>query len=55
MDRWLPQMVQALENEARRLGWAGLEAMGRKGWAKVVDGEQVGVFLCRDFPALELH
>lgn len=55
MDRWLPQMVSALEEESRRFGCSGLEAMGRKGWTKVVDGEQVGVFLCRDFAPMELH
>ncbi len=55
LDRWLPQMVEALEQESRRMGCSGLEALGRKGWTKVVDGEVVGTFMCRDFPAMELN
>jgi hypothetical protein len=54
MERWLPQMEAALEQEARRFGGSGIEAIGRKGWAKMLDSDQVGVFLCRDFPK-DLH
>jgi hypothetical protein len=53
MDRWLEPMVAAIERWARET-WQcqGIEAIGRKGWTRVLDGEQVGVYLCRDFPAV---
>lgn len=55
MHRWLEQMVQAIEAFSRKWSCHGIEAMGRKGWPKVVDGEVIGVYLCRDYPAVGLH
>lgn len=55
MDQWLEPMVQAIEAFSRQWACQGIEAMGRKGWTKVVDGEVVGTYLCRDYPAVELH
>jgi len=53
LHQWLEPMVNAIEKWSRE-AWAcqGIEAVGRKGWARVLDGEQVGVYLCRDFPAM---
>lgn len=53
MNKWLEPMVKAIEHWAiTHWGCAGIEAIGRKGWTRVLDGEQVGVYLCRDFPAI---
>lgn len=50
MERWLPQMETALEQESRKFGGSGLEAIGREGWVRVLDCEKVGVLFCREFP-----
>jgi hypothetical protein len=55
MDKWLEAMVAAIEEWSKGWKCQGIEAMGRKGWSRVVDGEEVGVYLCRDYPAMELH
>jgi hypothetical protein len=56
MQRWLEPMVAAIEHWAReQWGCQGIEAVGRKGWSRMLDGEEVGVYLCRDFPAMEVH
>lgn len=55
MDRWLEPMVSAIEAWSRVWGCQGIEAMGRKGWSRVVEGEVVGTFLARDFPAMEMN
>lgn len=55
MARWLPMMEAALEEESRKFGGSGLEAVGRDGWGRVLEAEKIGVLLCRDFPAKELH
>lgn len=58
MEKWLEPMVHAIEEWSKKQwGCQGFEAIGRKGWARVLDGEQVGVYLSRDFPAMteEVH
>jgi len=54
LKSWLPQMEAALEKEARKFGCSGIEATGRKGWERILDSDQVGIFMCRDFPK-DLH
>lgn len=55
MEKWLEPMVAAIERWSKEWGCSGIEATGRKGWTKVVDGEVVGAYLCRDYPAGEMH
>ena len=55
MDHWLEPMVQAIEAFSKAWSCSGIEAVGRKGWSKVVDGEIVGTYLCRDYAAMEMH
>lgn len=55
MSQWLEPMVKAIEDWSKEWGCTAIEAAGRKGWARVVDGEQVAVHLWRDFPAMEMH
>lgn len=55
MEQWLEPMIAAIEHWSKEWGCSGIEAMGRKGWTRVVDGEVVGTYLCRDYPALEMH
>lgn len=51
MDEWLEPMVRALEEGAKACGCAGMMAMGRRGWTKVVEGKEVATVIWRDFPA----
>lgn len=56
MQQWLEPMVKAIEDWSRTWGCTAIEAAGRKGWSRVVDGEQIAVHLWRDFPAMqEVH
>ena len=55
MTRWLEPMVEAIETWSRLWDCEGIEAMGRKGWSRVVEGEAMGTFICRDYPAMEVH
>lgn len=55
MKEWLEPMVHSIELASRQWGCQGIEAFGRKGWSKFVDGEEVATFLCRDYPAMELN
>lgn len=55
MDQWLDPMIDAIEFWARRIGCMAITAMGRKGWARVVEGEEIATVLWRDFPAMEMH
>lgn len=55
MTRWLEPMVQAIEDFGKAVGCASITAMGRRGWSRVVEGEEVATVLWRDFPAMEMH
>lgn len=55
MAQWLEPMVNAIEDWSKHMGCQGIEAMGRKGWTKVVDGKEIGTYICRDYPAMEMH
>lgn len=55
MDRWLEPMTAAIEDMGKQFGCSSITAMGRKGWAKIVEGEEIAVVLWRDFPPMELH
>jgi len=55
LEKWLESMVNAIEAWSKIWGCEGIEAMGRKGWTKVVDGEVIGTYIARDYPAMEMH
>lgn len=55
IQHWLDPMVDGIETWARAIGCVAITAMGRKGWARVVEGEEVATVLWRDFPAMEMH
>ena len=55
IDRWFERMVAALNEFRAQMGCDGMEAMGRRGWSKFIDGEEVASFFVRDYPAMELH
>lgn len=55
MDRWLEPMVNMIEAWSKQVGCQSFAATGRKGWSRKVEGEEIGVILWRDYPAMELH
>jgi len=56
LEKWFEPMVAALDEFSKRCGCHGMEAAGRRGWSKFIDGEEVASFFVRDYPAQqELH
>lgn len=55
MDKWLEPMLAEIESMRKQLECAATMAVGRKGWAKVVEGREVGIVLWRESAGLELH
>lgn len=50
MKLWLGPMVEAIDEWCKTRGCVSVTAMGRRGWSKVVEGEEVATVLWRDFP-----
>lgn len=55
MSEWLEPMVSHLDAVGKQTGCAGMMATGRKGWSRIVEGEEVAIVLWRDLPVMELH
>lgn len=52
--RWYAAMDAAVEAWGRSWGATGISAMGRKGWAKILNAQEIGVEYWRDFER-EIH
>lgn len=46
--RWYAEADKAIEDWSRAWGCAALSASGRKGWARLIGGEEIAVELWRD-------
>lgn len=49
ITEWHNEINEAIEMFGRQFGCVGNEAVGRKGWAKVLNADYVSVFMVRDY------